>query len=183
MCLMERSQSQWKQDKGKVNSWKTELLVSLLHSSILFSYFTSIHLPWPLEFGLGLLTFFGQWYEKATKPGNMLAQMRIVPYTSTFVIKRTSFGEFKEDERYLEQTWTHLEAWSQTLLSETCAIELFVLPLSLWRGLLHSIILGIADQYKQGSENSSEEWLTEMGYLSGEQKIKKELRSVTWQKD
>ena len=96
----------------------------------------------------------------------MLAQMRIVPYTSTFVIKRTRLGEFKEDERYLEQTWIHLEAWSQTLLSETCAIELFVLPLSFWRGLLHSIILGLADQYKQGSENSSEEWLTETGYLS-----------------
>ena len=87
----------------------------------------------------------------------MLAQMRIVPYTSTFVIKRTRLGEFKEDERYLEQTWIHLEAWSQTLLSETCALELFVLPLSFWRGLLHSIILGLADQYKQGSENSSEE--------------------------
>lgn len=83
--------------------------------------------------------------------------MSTLPYTFTFVIKRTSLGEFEEDERYLEQTWTHPEAWSQTLLSETRAPELFVLPLSFWRGLLHSTILGIAGQYKQGSENFFEE--------------------------
>ena len=53
--------------------------------------------------------------------------MSTLPYTFTFVIKRTSLGEFEEDERYLEQTWTHLEVWSQTLLSETRASELFYL--------------------------------------------------------
>ena len=53
--------------------------------------------------------------------------MSTLPYTVTFVIKRTSLGEFEEDERYLEQTWTHLEVWSQTLISETRAPELFYL--------------------------------------------------------
>ena len=216
---MERSQSQRKQDKGKGTAERLNYRSHFLSPP----YSASIHLPWPLEFRLDLLTFFGQWYEKAAKPGNMLAQMSTVPYTSwrrkwqptpvflpgeshgrrslggckesdtterlhfhfpytsTFVIKRTGLGEFKEDERYLEQIWTHLEARSQTPLSEMCATELFVWPLSFGRGLLHSVI--IADQYKQGNENFSEEWLTEMGYLSGEQKIKKDLRSVTWQKD
>ena len=170
MEIRQRESEQWK-------DWTTGLNSSLLH--ILYPY--PCHGLLSLGFILWLAFVNDMWRQQrleicGTNEYNSL-------HFCLLLLKEQALGS----PRKMRGTWSRpgpiLKPGVKPRQALAYAVELFVLPLSFWRGLLYNIILAIAGQWEQRGEDFSEEWLTETGYLSGEQKIKKKLRSVTCQKD